>query len=871
FDGNEPLAQDWVEWDGQGAAVVPEQMLADAQRYAEGGKDVARNKPLARSMLEHLVVTPNLSASLAKRRLALLLLDPEAGPLDPSRAEHLLNEAITARVPGAALSLGRLYRDGILVPPDASAASRLLTLAAATGDPRAALELADLYRRPDTVLPMPGAAEHFHMLAMISVQTALVNGDCTLLADVGDFYLNQGDAAGAAIAGEWFAIGAALEHAASELKLARLMLSGNGVVKNETKALELLDEAAAHGSIDANTAAARVYLTSGRDLPKAVKMLEQARIDRDMNAYALLARFYRGDFTGTPDFSVMASVLLEASELPAAPPALLADLAYAFRTGQGVERSEARAAAIMRNVADADTPEAHLEAGRYLIQVGRDRLKAEKHFRRAAEAGNPPAMAELATMLRCVPGLGSAAQATQWEQQAADAGVGESLRRLARRAWEAGKLEEAATLLQRSADLNDRIAMVDLAILKQASTEPDAAADAARLRQQALANGEGVVAGRLAVAQALLRSDLPGGEAEALAQLENVSAGTDATVDTEWAKQALKGNDASRTAALERLENAAETGNPVAMRILAKELAGRDPEGAQRWHARAAEWGEAEALQQVVAAGQGSAALLKTLGDRVICDPLAMYFVAALHQGENNPDGAARASVLLAQAEEVAGERVADQVRLGRALATGTTTLQPDPERAARLLAQAVAAKHVRAKVLLADVWLTHNPGKKDDVALDLLRTAAVQGDKMAVDHLLALGLDAGSPLREAALVALQAAAGAGNADAMLGLGSALAMTDAERRDEGLSFMRQSAEAGNIAAMKALSRLYASGLSGQASADESTRWTRAAAEKGDAEAMFQYALALDLGFGVTPDHAAATDWHKKAREHGYVE
>jgi hypothetical protein len=35
--------------------------------------------------------------------------------------------------------------------------------------------------------------------------------------------------------------------------------------------------------------------------------------------------------------------------------------------------------------------------------------------------------------------------------------------------------------------------------------------------------------------------------------------------------------------------------------------------------------------------------------------------------------------------------------------------------------------------------------------------------------------------------------------------------------------------------------------------------------------MFQYALALDLGFGVASDAKSAKTWHQKALENGFVQ
>ncbi|MNL86846.1 Sel1 repeat protein [compost metagenome] len=71
--------------------------------------------------------------------------------------------------------------------------------------------------------------------------------------------------------------------------------------------------------------------------------------------------------------------------------------------------------------------------------------------------------------------------------------------------------------------------------------------------------------------------------------------------------------------------------------------------------------------------------------------------------------------------------------------------------------------------------------------------------------------------------------------------------------------------------MKTLAWHYAAGLNGEVSAKESIRWMRMAAEKGDPEAMFRYATALDLGFGVSADPQSAKSWHERAIKNGFVQ
>lgn len=49
------------------------------------------------------------------------------------------------------------------------------------------------------------------------------------------------------------------------------------------------------------------------------------------------------------------------------------------------------------------------------------------------------------------------------------------------------------------------------------------------------------------------------------------------------------------------------------------------------------------------------------------------------------------------------------------------------------------------------------------------------------------------------------------------------------------------------------------------------RFTRIAAEKGDAEAQYHLALAYDSGDGIELDHEQAVYWYQKAADQGYVD
>ncbi|WJH41128.1 hypothetical protein N7E02_11660 [Aliirhizobium terrae] len=155
--------------------------------------------------------------------------------------------------------------------------------------------------------------------------------------------------------------------------------------------------------------------------------------------------------------------------------------------------------------------------------------------------------------------------------------------------------------------------------------------------------------------------------------------------------------------------------------------------------------------------------------------------------------------------------------------------------------------------------------------SIDWYRQAALGGQSSAVKELVRYASgQPGQKSSDLALGALRQVAESGDASVMQAYGALLATLGPERYAEGMAFLERAAGQGDIQAMKTLARLYAAGINGQISASESTQWTRLAAEKGDPEAMFQFAVALDLGFGITPDRQLAHSWHEKAKKNGFV-
>ncbi|MFC0219131.1 hypothetical protein ACFFJ7_12085 [Pseudochelatococcus lubricantis] len=865
----QPPAVDWTKWDGRDTTVPPERMLADAGRYAAGGADVARDRALARRMLDHLAARSTVATPEAKRQLALSLTDPAAGPVDLKRAETLLQEASAALRTGAALTLGRLYRTGALPAPDPDAAARYLGIAASQGDPAAALQLAALYATPGAAQPFDNAARHFLTLAVIGVQTALAGGDCSVLTDVGDFLLGVEGDAGAAAAARWYEVGAGVGDADAAARLASLHETGRGLPKDTAKALELWELAARQGSVRAMTAAARLHLAAGRDTPSAQQLLSRAVLAQEPDALLLAVRYHRGDFTGKADPVALAASLDKAAAAPSPAVEALSAQAFAYRTGRGVTADEARAGAIYERLGAMGSPEADVAYADYLLDQGLDLREAAARLTRAAGAGQPAALYTLSEIGRCVPGAASPEEAASLLARAANAGNAAALRRLARSAADAGDGAAARGWLGKAAALGDRRAMVELAVLIGGGVAQE---EAVRFAARAAAPGDGVVPGRLALADAYFAARLPSKPGDGDRLLATVAESGNGDVDLRLAKRLLAHtpvDDAARAQAIGRLAAAAGAGNGEAMLALyrlGEGVADKTGVPAGEWLLRAAERGEADALAALPDDEAAVRRVLAGVGQRIVCDPRALALAAGLYA--RFPDGgAARAEALLRQAERIAAERPRQLFGLGELYASGAATGAPDTARAIGLFERAAAAGHPKAATLLGDLHANQHGAE----AAKWYRLGALAGQPAAVRGLVVLAGRDASDASETALAALREAAGNGVPSALNAYGTLLLTLQPERGQEGVALLTQAAETGDVTAMKSLARLYAAGLNGgRVSADEATRWTRRAAEAGDPEAMYQYGLALDLGFGVKADRQSAMRWQKRAHDNGYI-
>lgn len=860
-----PMARDWTLWDGTDSDVPADRILSDAARLAEGDNEVNRDRLIARKLLTYLASGASTSAAEAKTRLAALLLDPRSGPTDAHRAKRLLTEATASQQTSAALSMGKLIREGRLPGATIDDAIRYLSIAAGRGDATAALQLAAIYVLPGASNPFPGAAAHFSTLAAINVQTSLVSGDCGIAVDVGEYLIDTNPQEGMALAASWFEVAADAGDVRALARLARIYETGEGREKDLAKARDLWDRAAAGGLVRAFAPAAKLRIAAGDDLPTAIELLHSAMDNGDPDGYLMAARYYRGDYTGKPDFDAMQKVLHAAVGQPDASFFTMEVLANAYLAGQGVSVDAEQAHEIYLGILKTGLPDGEALYGRYLVNNGLGLNDGIKHLENAASKGSQVAKFQQAEIAFCSATDDSERLLTE----AAETGSFAAMRRLARLATDRGDQSKAIELWHRAADLGDRLAMVELAVLSTSDAVPGV--DAASLVKRAAAPGPGVIDGRLALAIAHKSGRLGGAPADADDLLTSLSESRRADVDVEIAKRDLAvASGADLSAITERLKTAAEAGNAEAMLLLARLSEPAAPGSASGdWLVRAAERGESEALAALLTNDPRTLGrVLASLKERVICNVPGLVQEARLYRLNGDTSGADR---VMQQAERLAALRPRDMHILAEAFASQGPGAADNPSKAAALFEKSATAGHGKSALALASLYASGRVGQRYPDAIKWYRQAVFAGESSGLRELVRYA-SAGSdqPTAGLAMTALQEIAERGDAAAMQAYGSLLATLNPEGYAEGMVYLKKAADKGDIQAMKTLARFFAAGLNGAISAEESTRWTRLAAENGDPEAMFQYAIALDLGFGVAVDRSLAQTWQQKARQNGYV-
>lgn len=857
-----PLGLDWHAWKGTEPGIAPDRMLADAIRFLEGDSTIPRDLPLARRMLEHLATGASNTAPDAKIRLATVLLDVRSGEPDAQRAKRLLSQATMSQRTGAALTMGRLIRDGKLPDATMDEAVRYLSVAAGLGDPAAALQLAAIYGQAGAAEPAEGSASHFDALATINVQTALAAGNCGIAVEVGEYLLDIGAGTNQIAAADWFEFAADAGDMRGVARLARAYEHGEGRAADRRTAAALWDKAVDGGAVQALAPAARLRIEAGEDLDTASKLLDRAIANGDRDAGLLAARLYRGDYDGRPDFTAMHATLTRIAAGSDMPVAINEIRANAFMTGQGVQIDREKAESLYRDILETGGIEGRAVYGRHLIDIGEKLADAQHHLQAAAEGGSQVAAFDLAEIALCR----ADAQAETMMKDVATKGYAAAFRRLGRLAVDRGDLGAASDLFAKAADRGDRLAMVELAVLARDGKATNKA-DLAALLKRATAPGPDMVEGRLALAAAYRsdRLDDMGGQATGL--LDTIAATLRPDVDVEIARAAIKsGGSLNLEAVTTRLRSAADAGNSDAMLLLSRMTISGSP--TKQWVVAAARRGEATALSQLTPDDPALLDdVLSSLNQRLICDIPALVQQARLYSLRGDQTAA---SGVMQMADKLAQRRGRDLHVLAEAYADEGPGMPNNSARAAVLFEKAASVGHAKSALALAQLLGSGRLGDQTEKTVDWYRRAASSGDPAARKELLRYaGGQAGETTAKAALAALKQVAEQGDVQVMQAYGSLLVTLDPDRHGEGIGFLEAAAWQGDVPAMKILARLHAAGINGRVSASESTQWTRLAAEKGDPEAMFQYAIALDLGFGVETDRKSAQSWHERAKKNGF--
>lgn len=122
------------------------------------------------------------------------------------------------------------------------------------------------------------------------------------------------------------------------------------------------------------------------------------------------------------------------------------------------------------------------------------------------------------------------------------------------------------------------------------------------------------------------------------------------------------------------------------------------------------------------------------------------------------------------------------------------------------------------------------------------------------------------------ALVALRAAAQAGDAGAQALYAQALAEGRGVARDavEALHWYALAANGGHAEAMNMLGRCHELGIGTAADAQLAAAWYRRAAATGSPWGMYNLAQLLGAGRGVAQDRARALAWYRRAAERGHA-
>ncbi|MEJ8476684.1 tetratricopeptide repeat protein [Roseibium algae] len=400
--------------------------IAVSREYLKGSEQAPRSPETARRILQAAMdLYPESRRSLLLPMARVLQAAAETSG-DLKRAESYLLEAYDSGYTRAALALGQFYgEDGPAEMRDAEMARNYLQLSALAADPDGLQEYAQvLVIDPDVPVKQKRTAVLGALLNMVAL---LKEGDCSVLNDIGFFYLRgvlvQQDV-GTAL--KWLEAFAQTGHTRTANYLANLFVSNQVEQIDVSKSLQYLQQAADGGIASAQFGLGKAYVTGlsiEPDLALAEKYFLAASAQNLHAADEWLARIYSGEFGGEA-YEAKAKIYFEKALQQPEKSKSLPVIYGGYLSEVGGKEDLLKALGILQQATNAGSVDAANEIAKIYLQLGGEDSKllekAMEYFRTAARSGNPDSASKLARMFSCGMGVPiSVNLANEWLHQSA--------------------------------------------------------------------------------------------------------------------------------------------------------------------------------------------------------------------------------------------------------------------------------------------------------------------------------------------------------------------------------------------------------------------------------------------------------------------
>lgn len=315
-------------------------------------------------------------------------------PVDLGQARNWYGQAWQRGVQSAGLRLGRL----LLKAGEADSALSLLTTLAEDGSYRASIELSVLYSRGEFVPRNLDLSNQW-----LNRAEAVGERNPAALAELGEAILTtSADQRSLSRAIELLNAAAAGGNAQALRTLANAYRTGTAVSPDPARAVRYSEQAVARGAIGEVVPLARAYALGHAGPPapeRALALLEEAASNKPVNRQVAreLAHFYRKGIGTKPDLSAASSWLTEAAQ--AGSVAAQLELANNLATGNGMAIDARASAYWLRKAAESGSTRALLALARALASgfgVPIDQERAFYYFSQAARLGSLTGLREVA-------------------------------------------------------------------------------------------------------------------------------------------------------------------------------------------------------------------------------------------------------------------------------------------------------------------------------------------------------------------------------------------------------------------------------------------------------------------------------------------